>query len=160
MESGWVWGFGAPPRLPGASEGQPPSMDLMTCHLESLVGIVSLVMETWHEPPPWVAPPSKPSTLLEEPGATALFWVCRSGVKPAGNLQGKSAPPASNGFRLVSGSAKVKGIGLVMMTWPLTVAERRARMATACLEEMEKTMLMVKVFECDDVFGKECRLLD
>jgi len=50
---------GSVPTLPGLVEGQPPSMVLMTLKTESLVGGVSVVSETWHDPPPWVAWPWK-----------------------------------------------------------------------------------------------------
>ena len=39
------------PQLPVAAEGHPPSIDLITIHLESLVGARSVVKLTWQEPP-------------------------------------------------------------------------------------------------------------
>lgn len=51
--------LGSAGRLPGTLAGQPPSMDLMTIHLEFLVGWRSVVRATWQDPPPCTALPVK-----------------------------------------------------------------------------------------------------
>ena len=50
-------GFDAVP----STDGQPPSIDRMTCHCDAAVGAASLVMASWHEPPPCTASPENES---------------------------------------------------------------------------------------------------
>ena len=65
----------APP-LPEAVVGQPPSMEWMTFHFESLVGFSSLVTEIWQDPPEWVAVWSGGNeTVTSEPTAQSFMVV-------------------------------------------------------------------------------------
>jgi hypothetical protein len=54
-----------------SAAGQFPSVDRMTIHSEFLVGGESDVILTWHDPPPWVAPPWK-LRLFGAPTVTTL----------------------------------------------------------------------------------------
>jgi hypothetical protein len=40
-----------------STPGHPPSIDLMTLNTEFSVGAVSMVTDSWQEPPPWTAVP-------------------------------------------------------------------------------------------------------
>lgn len=83
-------------RLPATPlAGQPPSIEWMTIHLESLVAGLSLVRAIWHEPPPCTAEPVKESDwgapmAMSVTGAPALLVA----------LQGKSEPSAARGLLL------------------------------------------------------------
>ena len=67
----------------------------MTIHLELLVAGLSVVRETWHDPPPWVAPPVKESFCVEP---IAMFVT----VPPVllVDLHGKFEPSAARGLLL------------------------------------------------------------
>lgn len=87
--------LGSPPILPSALAGQPPMIEWMTIHLDSLVGCLSLVRETWHEPPPCVALPMNESVCLA-PMGMMLLAPCTSKA-PVRSLHGKSDPSAMRG---------------------------------------------------------------
>ena len=64
------------PLLPEPVVGQPPSIEWMTFHFESLVGFESLETEIWQDPPPWVAVWSEGNeTLTSEPTAQSFIVV-------------------------------------------------------------------------------------
>ena len=67
----------------------------MTIHLELLVAGLSVVRETWHDPPPWTAPPVKESFCVEP---IAMFVT----VPPVllVDLHGKFEPSAARGLLL------------------------------------------------------------
>ena len=121
MAKEYVSGSGAEadsPRFPGVFlAGQPPSMEWMTIHLELLVAGVSVVRDTWHDPPPWTAWPVKES-FCEAPMAILVT------VPPVlvVDLHGKSDPSGARG--LLSGLPY--GGGVAMTMWPWAVAARRA----------------------------------
>ena len=100
--------------LPALEVGQPPSMEWMTWKSESLVGSKSFVSETWHEPPPWVAPPMKDSVCFAPMGIVAVDLA--AAYTPGRCLHGKSDPSATRG-ELVNESAPY-GAGVANFMWP------------------------------------------
>ena len=48
--------------------GQPPTMEWTTKKCESLVGVLSVVRDTWQEPPPWTAEPLNERVWVEPIG--------------------------------------------------------------------------------------------
>lgn len=70
-----------------STPGQPPSMLLMTLKTELAVGSVSVVMLSWHEPPPWTALPLKLRVCFSP---TAMEFILDT-VKPRLDLQGNWA---------------------------------------------------------------------
>ena len=80
---------------PAPLAGQPPMMEWMTIHLEFLVAGLSVVRETWQEPPPCTAPPINLSVCLEPIG---MLVTVPPELLVA--LHGKSLPEASRGLLL------------------------------------------------------------
>lgn len=72
--------------------GHPPSIECITLNTEFAVGAVSYVIETWHDPPPCVAPPIKESSCLDPKG---IMLLAPSVSYP--NLHGKSDPSSFKG---------------------------------------------------------------
>ena len=89
--------------------GQPPSIEWITIHVELFVAGVSVVRETWHEPPPWTDSPKKES-FCEAP--TAMLVTVPPELLVA--LHGKFEPSALRG--LLSGLPY--GGGVAMTMWP------------------------------------------
>ena len=81
--------------------GQPPMMEWMTKKLESLVGALSVVRETWQEPPPWTAEPLKDRVWVEPMGHSLSTPFPLKVLAPR-CLHGKSDPSTTRGLLLRS----------------------------------------------------------
>lgn len=99
-------------RFPAPSAGHPPTIEWMTSHLEALVGFLSLLIDTWQEPPPWVAPPLNASVCGTPIGMT--FLAFSTSYTPGRCLQGKSDPDASRGLLLIVDAPKGTGEVIIM----------------------------------------------
>lgn len=126
------------PRLPATPfAGHPPIMEWMTIHLELFVAGLSVVSETWHDPPPWTDSPRKESFC----GAPIAILVT---VPPEllVALHGKFEPSAFKG--LLSGLPYGGGVAMTMCPWAVA-----ARSATT---EATKMFLMEDMFGSTRVF--------
>lgn len=133
------------PMLPATFlAGQPPSMEWMTIQVELLVAGVSVVRETWQEPPPWTDSPRKESFW----GAPMAMSVTVAPVLLVA-LQGKLEPSAVRG--LLSGLPY--GGGVAMTMWPWAVVVKRARTEAArtllieCMAALEVSFFVVELVE-------------
>lgn len=116
-----VSGFPPSGRFPGVSlAGHPPSIEWMTNHLEFLVAGLSVVRETWQDPPPCVADPKKERICCSP---IAMLVTVAPALLVA--LHGKLEPEASRGE--LSGLPYEAGEDMIM--WALPVANRRATVA-------------------------------
>ena len=100
----------------------------MTIHLEFFVAGVSVVRETWHEPPPWTDSPKKDS-FCEAP--IAILVTVPPELLVA--LHGKFDPSALRG--LLSGLPYGGGVAMIM--WPWAVETSRARAEKERMEMIE-----------------------
>lgn len=74
-------------KVASALDGQPPTTLWITFHCDFSEGWGSVVMENWHEPPPWVAEPMKEMVLV----SPAFHWfISVTSYTPERCLQGKS----------------------------------------------------------------------
>lgn len=114
------------PLLPATPRiGQPPSMEWITLNVLSLVGFWSYVIETWHEPPPWVALPVK-ARFCDEPNAMELLAPSAS-YTPDRCLQGKSLPSATRGELLRVDLPYGTGVFIIMCPLERTAIPRIAK---------------------------------
>ena len=132
------------PMLPATPlAGQPPSMEWMTIQVELLVAGLSVVSETWHDPPPWTDSPRKES-FWGAPMAMSVTVAPELLVA----LQGKLEPSAVRG--LLSGLPYGGGVAMTMCPW--AVVAKRARTEAArtllieCMSALEVSFLVE--FDC------------
>ena len=116
--------------------GQPPSIERMTIHLELFVAGVSVVRETWHEPPPWTDSPKKES-FCEAP--IAMLVTVPPELLVA--LHGKFEPSAMRG--LLSGLPYGGGVAMIM--WPWVVVMNRARAKKERMDMIEDILWLAIV---------------
>lgn len=134
IEKLYVSGSGAEaelsaPRLPATFlAGHPPSIEWMTIHVELFVAGLSVVRETWHEPPPCTDSPKKES-FCEAP--IAMLVTVPPELLVA--LHGKFEPSALRG--LLSGLPYGGGVAMTMCPW--AVAAKRATAEAARMLLME-----------------------
>lgn len=139
----YVSGSGAdaelsPPRLPATFlAGQPPSIEWMTIHLELFVAGVSVVRETWHDPPPCTDSPKKES-FCGAPMAMSVTVAPELLVA----LHGKFEPSAMRG--LLSGLPYGGGVAMTMCPW--AVEAKKAMTAAA------RTLFIVYISALASVF--------
>lgn len=115
--------------------GHPPSIEWMTIHLELFVAGVSVVRDTWQDPPPCTDSPKKESFC----GAPiAIFVTVPPELLVA--LHGKFDPSATRG--LLSGLPYGGGVAMIICPW--AVAARRA------MAEEARTLLTegISVWNC------------
>lgn len=112
----------------------------MTIHLELFVAGVSVVRETWHDPPPWTDSPKKESVW----GAPIAMLVT---VPPAllVALHGKFDPSAMRG--LLSGLPYGGGVAMIMCPCAVAVSRAIAEEARMLLIECMSALICVFLAE-------------
>jgi hypothetical protein len=128
-----------------STPGQPPSMDLMTLKTEFSVGSVSIVTDSWQEPPPWTA---VPLNLIVCCSPTAMVFILDT-LNPRFDLHGNCD--------LVMGPLSILstlyGTGDSMMIWALTEAKNAA---AATMVDRIDMMVVMSFRSCNDSVFKEC----
>jgi hypothetical protein len=84
----------------------------MTFHTDAGEGVLSVVTDSWQDPPPWTAVPVKLRIWAEPTDHSFMVLISYEPEPPLPTLQGKSEPDESRGELL--GAPKGTGFAITM----------------------------------------------